>query len=87
MLEQNKMEQAKEGAPSVEDGAQETEQKQDGDGGKVSESNQKVLFQRHIAIFNVTDPARFFTAKLKKDEEFSLLFTNSAANKDSLLEV
>ena len=46
-----------------------------------------MLFQRNIAIFNVTDPARFFTAKLKKEEEFSLLFANSEANKESPLEV
>ena len=28
----------------------------------------KVLFQKDIAIFNVLDPARYFSAKIKPDE-------------------
>ena len=50
-------------------------------------SEKKVLFERQIAFFNVTDPARLFTAKVQKDEEFSMLYTNSEKNKETPLEV
>jgi hypothetical protein len=64
--------------PSTEDKSSSPEPK---------ETARQVLFQRSIAFFNVTDPARLFTAKLSKDEEFSLLFDNVEKNKECPLEV
>ena len=72
MVEAKKMEEAKADTASQQDQANDSK---------------KVLFQRHIAIFNVTDPARHFTAKVTKDEEFSMVFANSEKNKQSPLEV
>lgn len=67
--------------------ATEAEGSAESTGTEKESPDKKVLFQRHIAIFNVTDPARLFSAKLTKDEEFSMLFTNSEKNKEAPLEV
>ena len=47
--------------------------------GKLAEEKGKkelkqVLFERHIAIFNILDPARLFEAKIGRSEKFDLTF-------------
>ena len=90
MLARYKPSKGKEGEDVLEN-ENNTEEKTSSDNNTTTEQDlkseeNKILFERDIAFFNVLDPARLFTSKIKKSEQFNLLFTNETANKDTPFE-
>ena len=49
-----------------------------------NEPKEQILFQKKIAVFNIMDPARKFKHKIKKDEEFSMVFDQSEKNDEPI---
>ena len=41
------------------------------------EDQKKILFERDIAIFNILDPSKLFSTKIKSNEQFSMVFDNN----------
>lgn len=54
---------------------------------EASEENPRIFFKREIPFFSVSDETRLIKTKLKKDEEFKLVFRDSKANEEAPFEV